>query len=321
MEIVNKVLISVSESDIVDGKFTNKDVIEVADNCFYNLDSLRSVALPKVKKIGDDCFRSNAALTTISVPLLATCGDDCFSYNDALTTISVPLLATCGDDCFSSNAALTTISVPLLATCGDDCFRYNADLTTISVPLLATCGSYCFRYNDALTTISVPLLATCGSYCFRYNDALTTISVKKHTLNTKDVDGYCFIVENQRASKGIQIYSGYNLLLIKDTQINKGTSFVAEKEGFTAHGETVKKAVSDLQFKIVAEKLKSEPIEADTIITINHYRLITGACEFGVKSWMEQNKVKENIKASELLPILKKTGAYGIDKFQSLVTF
>jgi hypothetical protein len=299
MEIVNKVLISVSESDIVDGKFTNKDVIEVADNCFYNLDSLRSVALPKVKKIGDDCFSSNAALTTISVPLLATCGDDCFRYN----------------------ADLTTISVPLLATCGSYCFRYNDALTTISVPLLATCGSYCFRYNDALTTISVPLLATCGSYCFSYNDALTTISVKKHTLNTKDVDGYCFIVENQRASKGIQIYSGYNLLLIKDTQINKGTSFVAEKEGFTAHGETVKKAVSDLQFKIVAEKLKSEPIEADTIITINHYRLITGACEFGVKSWMEQNKVKENIKASELLPILKKTGAYGIDKFQSLVTF
>jgi hypothetical protein len=171
MKIVNKVLISVSESDIIDGVFTNKTVTEVADNCFYDLDGLQSVFLPKV--------------------------------------------------------------------------------TTI--------GSYCFRYNAALTTIR--------------------------------------------------------------TQINKGASFLAEKEGFTAHGETVKKAVSDLQFKIVAEKLKSEPIEADTIITINHYRLITGACEFGVKSWMEQNKVKENIKASELLPILKKTGAYGIDKFQSLLTF
>jgi len=57
--------------------------------------------------------------------------------------------------------------------------------------------------------------------------------------------------------------------------------FIAQKEdkAETAHGNTVKKAIGDLEFKFVAEKLKKEPIKKDTIITDMYYRLITGACE------------------------------------------
>jgi hypothetical protein len=37
---------------------------------------------------------------------------------------------------------------------------------------------------------------------------------------------------------------------------------------------------------------------------------------------MKENKIKvEEIKAGELLPILKKSGAYGVEKFQKLITF
>ena len=86
---------------------------------------------------------------------------------------------------------------------------------------------------------------------------------------------------------------------------------------------TWKKAIADLQFKIVAEKLKKKPIKADTLVTVNHYRLLTGACEFGVKQWMEQNKLTghEEMRADKLLPILEKTGEYGFDKFKQLVSF
>jgi hypothetical protein len=104
--------------------------------------------------------------------------------------------------------------------------------------------------------------------------------------------------------------------------IKKKYCFVAEKDNFYAHGETIKKAISDLQYKIVVEKMKNEPIKADTIITVAHYRAITGACELGVKSWMEQNKINvTEIKACDLLPILKQTNAYGFEKFKKLVTF
>jgi hypothetical protein len=96
-----------------------------------------------------------------------------------------------------------------------------------------------------------------------------------------------------------------------------------------AHGDTVEKAKADFRFKLLSEKLKKEPITADTIITIPHYRLITGACEIGVRSWMEkvfnpEERTKilaSGMKASELFPILNNTQAYGFDKFKQLVTF
>ena len=110
---------------------------------------------------------------------------------------------------------------------------------------------------------------------------------------------------------------------MKNEVVEKQDCYVAEKDGFTAHGETVKKAIADLQFKIVAEKLKNEPIKADTMITVNHYRLVTGACELGVKAWMQQNGLTgtEEMRADALLPILKKTNAYGLERFTQLIDF
>ena len=98
--------------------------------------------------------------------------------------------------------------------------------------------------------------------------------------------------------------------------------FIVGEGRFFAHGETLKKANEDLQFKIISEKLKSEPILADTVIDIKYYRLLTGACEFGVNQWIKENKIKQtSFKASELLPLLQKTNAYGLEKFKSLLTF
>ena len=92
MKIVNKVLISVSESDIKEGKFVNETVIEISNDCFNSLRSLRSVSLPKVTTAGSYCFSYCAALTEINLPALTTAGSDCFSSNDALTEINLPAL-------------------------------------------------------------------------------------------------------------------------------------------------------------------------------------------------------------------------------------
>jgi len=72
--------------------------------------------------------------------------------------------------------------------------------------------------------------------------------------------------------------------IYKVRKLHSDKEFYLVTDGKThAHGETLKKAKEDFRFKIIADKLKKEPILADTVITINHYRLITGACEFGVK--------------------------------------
>lgn len=107
---------------------------------------------------------------------------------------------------------------------------------------------------------------------------------------------------------------------------------VTDGKNTHSHGKYLKQANEDLQFKIISEKLKSEPIEEDSLLTVKHYRLITGACDTGVRDFMQRNglefevindETKEinPIKAKDLLPLLIKNNAYGIDKFKSLITF
>ena len=112
-----------------------------------------------------------------------------------------------------------------------------------------------------------------------------------------------------------------NVFKVKRLNTTKEFYLVTDGKYNFAHGDTLKEAKEDLRFKVMAEQLKNEPILPDTVVTVKHYRLITGACEFGVKDWMQRNEVKEGLTAKELLPILERTNAYGLDKFKSLVKF
>ena len=203
---------------------------------------------------------------------------------------------------------------------GNDNFRGDA-FTSVSLPVCTQIGNDNF-IGDAFTSVSLPVCTQIGNYNFR-GDAFTSVHIGKHHLNIKIVDYSCYVIESKKTTKGINLYTGYNLLSIEKGVIQKQVCYVAEKDNYTAHGDTPKKAITDLQFKIVAEKLKNEPIKADTLITVNHYRLITGACEMGVKSWIEQNKLTghESMRADELLPLLVQTNAYGIERFKQLITF
>jgi hypothetical protein len=213
------------------------------------------------------------------------------------------------------NAEITSIA--------NGCFYEMRNLKSVELPKVKKIGYNCFSYNAALTSVSLPVLAQCGYNCFSYNAALTSVRIGQHKLNVKNIDGYCYVIESHKTSKGIAIYSGYNLDKVNDGKIIKTQSFVAQKDEFTAHGETIQNAVRDLHFKINAEQIRNSPINADTKITMQHYRIITGACEQGCKSWMTQNNIPfdTEISAKELLPILQKTSAYGYKRFKELVTF
>jgi hypothetical protein len=109
-------------------------------------------------------------------------------------------------------------------------------------------------------------------------------------------------------------------------------SYLVTNGEFNAHGDTIKSAESDLNFKIVAEKLKSEPITPDTKLTVMYYRTLTGACDAGCRDWMRENGIPYKIEAgktveinpitaTELLPMLEQTKPYGFEKFKELLTF
>jgi hypothetical protein len=126
--------------------------------------------------------------------------------------------------------------------------------------------------------------------------------------------GYCFF--DGILSQVLSVHTRKEYTLYKTP-----FEFIAQKGKYTAHGKTIKKAIEDCEFKAIAKKLKKDPIKEDTIITIQYYRIITGACESGAKGFMQKHNLKDSYKAKDLLPILEKNNAYGVDKFKQLITF
>ena len=108
-----------------------------------------------------------------------------------------------------------------------------------------------YIYSNA----SLNALQSVGGYLSINSNASLKMKFFKNK-KWKSIDNKLFIIESEKSSKGIKIYSGYNVIGLTKNKPKKEQCFVAEKDTFFAHGITVKKAVSDLQFKIISETLK-----------------------------------------------------------------
>jgi hypothetical protein len=93
---------------------------------------------------------------------------------------------------------------------------------------------------------------------------------------------------------------------------------VTDGEAFS-HGKTLAEARDGLLFKIG----KRDPSEfkawtLDQVVTkrdaIRAYRVITGACEGGVRSWMESRQTPDSLTVKEIIGLT--VGAYGADTFK-----
>jgi hypothetical protein len=140
------------------------------------------------------------------------------------------------------------------------------------------------------------------------------------------IDGiFCEIVSAHILAMGASV--------IHAKKINRNEYFfIAKKDGFTAHGQTIEGAIEDLKFKVIAEKLKKDPINKDTEITVMYYRTLTGSCDFGCRDFMQRHNIPFKVegdktieiapmKAIDLLPLLEKSNAYGVERFKKLITF
>jgi len=192
-------------------------------------------------------------------------------------------------------------------------------------------GSY--LYLGSLTSIPEGFNPTVGGDLYLRSDLKKKVTVNKPTSKIDTPKNKLQVWQNGKYVSADRMFTEViskkgNVYKVKKVHSQK--EFYLVTDGKThAHGDTLAKAKEDFRFKLMSEKLKNEPIKEDTIITINHYRLITGACEFGVKSWIDSTftgKEKEKvlgkgIKAKDLFPILKRKNAYGFEKFSSLITF
>ena len=223
-----------------------------------------------------------------------------------------------GECAFYNCRGLTKINLPQgIESIGDSAFAYCRGLTTVNLPQgIESIGHSAFANCSKLTTVKLPQGITEIGYRAFYNcSGLTTVN----NLKAKCFDSYPAIITSEHKLEEFTIFKGYNVEEIFSK--TKNYYFVAEKDNFFSHGETIKKAIEDLNFKISREKLAKEPIYMDTLMSIARYRAITGSCQLGVENWMKKNNIKETDKLTvkELLPILEKTNAYGLSKFKEAI--
>jgi hypothetical protein len=289
--------------------------LSISSNCELKAEALTSVG--GNLSISSNCELKAEALTSV--------GGYLYIYSNcelkALTSVG-------GDLSISSNCELKALtSVGGYLSISSNCELKAEALTSVGGYL--SISSNCELKAEALTSV--------GGYLFISSNVKLNIKCLQK-INYKVFDNVVYLVESEKTSKGIKIYTGGNITSIIDCKPIIEKMFVAEKGEFVAHGLTIKKSIQDLQFKIISETLKKEPIKADTLFTVKYYRLLTGACDIGVRDWMQNNnmpfKVIEGetvgetitveetpITAKELLPILEKSNAYGFEKFKSLITF
>jgi hypothetical protein len=100
-------------------------------------------------------------------------------------------------------------------------------------------------------------------------------------------------------------------------------SFVVKKGNLFSHGVTVEKAIEDLRYKI-SDRSKSEfekwrnldlPLTLDE--AIQGYRVITGACELGVKQFVSSAKMPEQLTPRIVLELTKES--YGNSELEEFL--
>ena len=146
----------------------------------------------------------------------------------------------------------------------------------------------------------------------------------------KETEAYCL---HNKQFYPVDVSDGITILKLSEKKrdgitIIKGQDFdgkemyLVKEKDLRAHGDTLKEALEDLQFK----KLKSEEVQ-DIIKEIKktgkvnrmQYRAITGACQYGTNKFCEEHNIQEldEISLEELRKIL--INDYGAEKFWSLI--
>ena len=164
-------------------------------------------------------------------------------------------------------------------------------------------------YNKVLTSFSAPNLTTVGDNFLNCNKVLIIPNLDR-------TDGLSTFIESTHTHKGYSIIKGR----LKD-KIKGDITFIAKKDGFSAHGKSLKEAINDCNFKLlqstfnVTELVKE--IKSKGVMTIQDYRLLTGACKQGVESFMSSNGLEvTELPLQEAIELTK--NAYGSNRINEL---
>lgn len=140
--------------------------------------------------------------------------------------------------------------------------------------------------------------------------------------NFKVYDGIACVVLSSKKKADIEILSCRHAK-VKQQKLVGEKFFVAKKGNYSAHAKELKTALEELAFKLgdrdiekyrnMPEHTRKSPQDWAFV-----YRMVTVACRFGTKQFMEsKGALKKTYTLSEIIEQTK--GAYGHDKFVQVV--
>jgi hypothetical protein len=244
-------------------------------------------------------------------------------YNNQLTSLDGAPKEVGGDFSCSYNQ-LTTLDGAPKEIGGDFNCSYNQRTTLDGAPKEIGGDFHC--YNNQLTSLDGAPKEIGGNFNCSSNQLINKSKepntykkdvVRKRIFNNKLKRGYLYadgILQKLISTKKTGIY-----VIYKNRRIgSKKTAFVAREKDVFAHGNTIKEAVTDLRFK-TSSKNKStyEGWKLNTIVSkedmIIAYRVITGACQFGVSEFLEGKKIPAKLSLEAAIKLT--TGQYGSEQF------
>jgi len=198
------------------------------------------------------------------------------------------------------------------------------DASDVSMPVLATVGGS-LDLEDA-SNVSMPVLATVGgdldlrgasdvSMPKNVKTGNGNQEAKRQVLEAFRHQGFLFadgilseIVETKQLRGGAKIHK---IVVVGKTK----PSYCIESDGQYSHGDTIQEARESLLYKVgERDKSKYKGWKLGRKITkkdaIESYRVITGACEAGVRGFVERHgKLKVRYTVQEVIDITQ--GQYG----------
>ena len=191
----------------------------------------------------------------------------------------------------------------------------NADVAedgTATIPNgVKIIGYWAFYGCTSLASVIIPNSVTSiGDGAFNRCTSLREIQSQGKIQKVVCIDGYVMTKERRRTIGETEYIDGKILIQYDNGRWKTEKCTAAIRDGVSAHGETARIALRDLKFKL-AERRGAEQYEnvgLDDVFSlddmISMYRVITGACAFGVNHFIGGlNTVKERYTPREVIEL------------------
>jgi hypothetical protein len=184
---------------------------------------------------------------------------------------------------------------------------YGTQIKTL--PDNLTVGGALDLYRTQIKTL--PDNLTVGGRIFPFNLDTNKDKRLKHGVVT---DKYVYADNILTHIKTIKKINDFTLY------ISPYKTAVARKGNTFAHGDSIREAIQDLRFKMAKKNIEEyRDLTRDSVLTFEEavmmYRVITGACQYGVDKFIEENSIEiRDYTVGEILELT--SGHYGHERLK-----